>query len=77
MRAGNFVRIWAKDDAGKSAIHLVSSGNDYTICGHDIAGDPEVHECDPQELSGLNHRVTCKHCLSIIDDVKTYLGRKK
>lgn len=68
----NFVRIWSRDDDGKSFIHLASSGNDYTICGHDIAGDDLVHARPCKELKG-RHRVTCVQCLQIIADVKEYL----
>lgn len=71
--SANYVRIWPSDDNG-CAIHLISSGHDYTICGHDISGDSMVHRKPPQELEG-KHRVTCPHCLQLIEDVKEHLKK--
>lgn len=71
-----FVRIWNADDGGKSAIHIVSSGMDYTICGHDCVegeGDPVAHLKPCKILEG-RHRVTCPMCLRIINDCRNYIA---
>lgn len=69
--SADYVRIWSKDDDGPQ-VHLCSSGNDYTICGHDAVCDDSVHQKPPKDLPG-KHRVTCPHCLQIINDVKRHL----
>ena len=71
--AAQFVRLWNKDD-DKSFIHLMASGMDYTICGHDAVGDDMIHRKPPKDLFG-RHRVTCPQCLSIIKDCRDYLKK--
>lgn len=71
-----FVRIWNADDEGKSFIHLMADGRDFTICGHDAveAADPVAHLKPCKPLTG-RRRVTCPHCLSIIETVRDYLEK--
>lgn len=76
MSAVSYARVWNRDDDGDSFVHLVSDGNDYTVCGHDIAGDELVHLKPPVELSGF-HKVTCPQCVATIATVKAHLDRAK
>jgi hypothetical protein len=68
----DFVRIWNVDDDGKAFVHLMASGRDHTICGHDAVGDDLVHGRPCEHLLG-KHRVTCVQCLGIISDVRKYI----
>ena len=70
--SASYVRIWNLDDDGESHVHLISDGNDFTVCGHDIAGDDDIHLKPPQELPG-RHRVTCPLCLNTIETVRGHL----
>lgn len=46
------VKIWALDDDWPE-IHIAAGFNDYTICGHDTAGDELVHKRQPQFVEGF------------------------
>ncbi len=74
--SASYVRIWNQDDDGAAFVHLVASGKDNTICGHDFAGDSLIHARDPEHLFH-RARVTCPQCLSIIADVREHLKPNK
>lgn len=61
------------DEDGRVSTHLSEAG-DHSICGHDLAGDDMVHSKPPEALEG-KHRVTCQHCLQIIELVKLHLKK--
>lgn len=67
-----YYRTW---NDGEQSTHLSSHG-DAAICGMDLIGDTVVHDRPPQVLHGLNHRVTCSQCQSIISTVKAHLTRR-
>jgi hypothetical protein len=63
---------WRTTDEDKEVrTHLAASG-DHTICGHDLCGDPEVHSKEPERLPGKS-RITCQHCLALIETVREHL----
>lgn len=66
-----YYRTW---NYGKETVHLSCNG-DQAICGMDLVGDDEIHEREPEKLSGDGIRVTCPDCLMIIETVRMHLAR--
>jgi hypothetical protein len=59
---------------GSQETHL-SHNCDSGICGIDLFGDSTVHDRQPEQLEGVNHRVTCRGCQQIIATVKAHLTK--
>lgn len=68
--------FWRTYNDGGQSTHIEGPGNDYTLCGLDIAGDDVIHDKPPEMLEGRNHRITCKQCLEAVKVVKVYLSGK-
>lgn len=67
-----YYRTWRlKSEGGGKQTHLEGL-HDYTLCGLDTSGDPEVHEKDPVKLPPGKHNVTCEDCKQIIEILREY-----
>ncbi len=67
-----YFRTWQN---GKQETHL-SYNQDSGICGIDLAGDGLVHDRQPEKLDGLNHRITCDGCQSVVFAVRAHLTKR-
>lgn len=61
------------DEDGVTTTHLSHAG-DFAICGHDLIGDDLVHSKAPKKIESKT-RITCPHCLQIIEVVKEHLKK--
>ena len=68
-----YYRTW---NDGQQSTHLASH-SDSAICGMDLVGDDTVHDRNPEQLEGTNHRVTCSECQIIIATVKAHLTQRE
>lgn len=66
-----------KEDGGEQRTHLEGPGESYTLCGLDTAGDELVYGKPPEKLPPGKHRITCEHCLQVIEFVKAHLASNK
>lgn len=73
MRNIKWYRTW---ENGKVETHIDGIGDAYTLCGKDTAGDEETHDRYPIQLTGDNHRLTCKDCQAVVKIVKEFLRKK-
>jgi len=57
------------DDDGelKKETHFVIGGNDYSICGHDLAGDSDLGYAEGKET---HNSVNCPDCLCLVHACK-------
>lgn len=53
--------------------HVEGTGDSYTLCGLDIAGDDLVHKKPPMEIAKPK-RITCEHCQQVIAIVQAHLA---
>jgi len=60
-----------KDRTGQRT-HLEGTGDSYTLCGTDTAGDDATHRKPPVIVKG-KPRITCEHCQQIIELVRAHL----
>lgn len=60
---------------GERWIHIAhSAGQDTALCGEDVLGDESPDDKLPESLGEKRgQRVTCPHCLAIIDTCRNYL----
>jgi hypothetical protein len=60
-----------------SSVHLIGAAQgDYSLCGHDLAGDEGFNTTDGYKASVLVDKpVDCPDCLNIIEHVKMYLTK--
>ena len=66
---------WQTNTLGKGReIHLPgANGNDATLCGLDISGDPDIHLQEPYETT---LPATCPNCIEIVEFCKS-LSKKR
>lgn len=68
----NYFRTW---NEGVKRTHLRGI-SDMTLCGFDTSGDDLIHDRPPEALPDGKHRITCEHCLTLMEIVDEHRKRK-